>query len=248
MSKERNVSCGDYFEGHRLYQADLGCADLTECRNCGFMRFALFWDWTTERFHSEIYNADYHLCDQPFLHDRPMKLANWLEPLLEGRTILDYGGGQGLMAQRLRQAGVSVISYDPFYDNSPFPTGRFDVVTAFEVVEHVPDQHSLFKTMTSLLKPNGCLIFSTLLRPDVIPPDWWYASARNGHASFHSRASLKAVADSLGLVARSLSDEIHLLAADPAHFAVLPPAYIISVTDKPAFRFRNGWTHMVPSA
>jgi SAM-dependent methyltransferase len=245
LSKEMNVSCGDYFEGRRLYTKDLGEQPLLQCQHCGYGRFPVFAGWPDERFQSDIYNADYYLCDKPFLFDRPVKLANWLAPILAGRSVLDYGGGNGLMAERLKLAGIAAISYDPFYDTVAFPTSKFDVVTAFEVVEHVPDQASLFKKMASLLKPDGCLIFSTLLQPDLILPDWWYASPRNGHTSFHSRKSLKALADGLGLVTHSLSNEIHLVATDPANFSVLTSSPIIPITDQPAFRFKNGWSHMV---
>ncbi len=247
LSKEMNVSCGDYFEGRRLYPNNVGDKQLTECQNCGFTRFAFFWTWSDQQFQSNIYNQDYHLCDKPFLLDRPVKLAKWLAPLMGQRSVLDYGGGNGLMAKLLRDANVAAVSYDPYYDTTALPSSLFDIVTAFEVVEHVPDQATLFRTMSQFMKPDGFLLFSTLLRPEVIKPDWWYASPRNGHAAFHCERSLKALLNSLGLVTQSLSTEIHLAAFNTASFNLFTPDNIIAITDKPAFKFKTDWSTLEPN-
>jgi 2-polyprenyl-6-hydroxyphenyl methylase / 3-demethylubiquinone-9 3-methyltransferase len=42
--------------------------------------------------------------------------------------------------------------------------GRFDIITALEIVEHVADLDSFLSAISRLLKPNGILIMSTLNR------------------------------------------------------------------------------------
>src|SRR5688500_12864279 len=47
----------------------------------------------------------------------------------------------------------------------PFEAGAFDLVTAFDVIEHVEDDSRVFDELTRVLKPEGCLIFSVPLHP-----------------------------------------------------------------------------------
>ncbi len=214
LTKEQNVSCGDYFEGRRLYPEDRGSLQLMECVACGFARFDGMDRWSADEFRARIYNDDYHLCDQPFLGARPRKLAAWLAEALPRQRLVDYGGGEGMMASLLRDLGFDAVSFDPFYGESAAPVGTSPVVTAFEVVEHVPDQRALFRALMELCAPSGIIIFSTLLKVKELSGDWWYASPRNGHVSFHSRQSLQLLMADLGLFCRSLSTEMHVAARD----------------------------------
>jgi 2-polyprenyl-3-methyl-5-hydroxy-6-metoxy-1,4-benzoquinol methylase len=119
-------------------------------------------------------------------------------------------------------------------------------VTAFEVVEHVPDQSELFGALKSLCRPSGMLIFSTSLKPKTISGDWWYTSARNGHVSFHTAESLKRIMDKFGLAGVSLSNETHVAALTPAVIAKAAHWQAIAICDTPGFVFRDGWRRMVP--
>jgi SAM-dependent methyltransferase len=60
----------------------------------------------------------------------------------------------------------------------PFDDGAFDLVTAFDVIEHVEDDASVFGELTRVLKPDGCLIFSVPLHP----ARWTNFDACVGHA------------------------------------------------------------------
>ncbi|HUD88615.1 MAG TPA: class I SAM-dependent methyltransferase [Xanthobacteraceae bacterium] len=247
LLKEQNVSCGDYFEGRRLYEQDLGEIALVECTQCGFGYFPELQSWPEAKFRTDIYNADYHLCDPPFLDERPRKLAAWLGSNLKPCDLIDFGGGEGKMADLLAANGFRARSYDPFYGDPTFPTGDADVVTAFEVVEHVPDQSGLFGALASLRRRGGLLVFSTSLKTKTIAGDWWYTSARNGHVSFHTADSLKRTLDKFGLTGVSLSNQIHVAAPTAAALteAVHWPA--VAVSDTPGFVFRDGWRRMVPA-
>jgi SAM-dependent methyltransferase len=189
------------------------------CKGCGHIWTACLDDWSDSDFQRNIYNGDYVLADPPFIYDRPARNAAMISDMVgafrEELTILDWGGGNGLMAQMLAELGYqNVISYDPFYGDNPLTPGLpFDLVTCFEVIEHVPDQRTLFADIASHVAPDGALLFSTLVQPADIHElrlGWWYARPRNGHIRLHSRKSLELCLSREGLRLKSLSDEMHV--------------------------------------
>ncbi len=115
------------------------------------------------------------------------------------------------MSDMLRDSGWQSTSYDPFVDGevSLAELGKFDLVTAYEVFEHVPDVRGLARNLSSLLKPDGIVHFSTMLidgkMPRNEPITWWYASPRNGHISLFSRDALFYLGNNEGLSFASLT-------------------------------------------
>jgi SAM-dependent methyltransferase len=97
---------------------------------------------------------------------------------------------------------------------------RFDLVTCFETLEHMPDPTRGAADIAALLKPDGLLLFSTLVQPadfDAQGMQWWYIGPRNGHVTLHSRASLTALWAGQGLQLASFNDNMHTA------FRTLPP-------------------------
>ena len=190
------------------------------CGNCGFCFAPEFRTWKLEEFEQRIYNDEYVFVDPDYIETRPRANAANLVSMFgdRARSIkhLDYGGGSGLLAQLLRQADWQSVSYDPFVDRSVSigQLGKFDLITAFEVFEHVPDVRELMSKLGSLLCPGGLVLFSTLLSDGNIQPkqklSWWYASPRNGHISLFSRQSLAILARDYGVNIGSFSDGFHV--------------------------------------
>jgi 2-polyprenyl-3-methyl-5-hydroxy-6-metoxy-1,4-benzoquinol methylase len=120
-----------------------------------------------------------------------------------------------MLANILRGRGWDSSSYDPFLerDRAHESRGQFDLITAFEVFEHVPDVNALIRDLDRLRTPTGVVLFSTLvsdteLRPNK-PISWWYAAPRNGHISLFSRKSLSVLANRLSLNFASFSNNFH---------------------------------------
>jgi SAM-dependent methyltransferase len=194
------------------------------CQACGFCYAPTMCAWSLDTFRQKIYNQDYAAIDPDYIEKRPSHNANWLVKLFKDlpKEIqhLDYGGGNGMLSDLLKQAGWDSVSYDPFNltDTPMQQLGKFDLLTAFEVFEHVPDVEVLMHQLCSLLNENGLIIFSTLVSDGHILPHqrltWWYASPRNGHISLFSNKALQLCAQKFQFNLASFNDGLHIMFRD----------------------------------
>jgi len=199
------------------------------CAECGFCFAPQMYEWSLSEFSAHIYNEDYKLVDPDYEIARPSANANFIASLFgkdAGRIRhLDYGGGNGALSGLLRAQGFASTSYDPFVDLTvdPRSLGKFDLITAFEVFEHVPDVAALMSNLAALRAKEGVILFTTLASDGNIGPNqrlnWWYASPRNGHISLFSRKSLLCLAVRNSLNFGSLNDGLHVFWSQAPSFA-----------------------------
>ncbi|MCW5625784.1 MAG: class I SAM-dependent methyltransferase [Burkholderiales bacterium] len=211
---DTSKSCEDH--RHKPFPASGRQVPYFRCPDCGFLFSNCLDGWSHDRIQAEIYNADYVLVDPDFVSVRPSSNAEFLSASLHAHRsrlrVLDYGGGDGMLTDLLVRAGFDATSFDPFHRSADAPNGPFDLITAFEVIEHVPDPKRLFGELSKLLKDDGVLLFSTLIQPADIESmglGWWYAAPRNGHVSLHTRASLARSTATLGWTLASFDDNLH---------------------------------------
>ncbi len=219
-----NKSCLEE-KGVRLQLA--GCpVYYRQCEQCSFVFTTAFDSWDHDAYHKHIYNASYLTVDPDFAELRPLGNARLIAHTFAASkatlNILDYGGGSGLLAKQLRNEGFAAATYDPFSEFNVLPETTFDLVTSFEVMEHVPSPKETAAHMVKLLKPGGAILFSTLVQPQTfasIGLNWWYASPRNGHISLHSKTSLSRLFAQHGLRVVSFSDVMHMALSELPAFA-----------------------------
>ena len=194
------------------------------CQSCGFLFTTAFDAWDFAAFRKFIYNDAYLVVDPDYAELRPAGnaalVASTFAASKSSLRILDYGGGEGLLASRLRGDGFSAATYDPFSSFHELPEEKFDLITSFEVMEHVPAPKDAAAAMVSLLKPQGAILFSTLVQPpafEQVGLNWWYAGPRNGHVSLYSRQALALLFAPHGMKVASFTDVLHIA------YAEIPP-------------------------
>lgn len=191
------------------------------CGACGHCFAPELCCWSPDEFAGSIYNAGYVEVDPDYLDRRPRAGAASLLRLFgeagPGLRHLDYGSGTGRLGELLRESGWQTVSHDPFAAAStPLADGaRFDLITAYEVFEHVPDPKLLIDRLAGLLADDGVILLSTLLSDGFIAPrqrlGWWYASPRNGHISLFSKKSLGLLAARQKFIFGSFSVGVHAM-------------------------------------
>lgn len=191
------------------------------CDQCDFCFAPEICRWTLDEFSELIYNDEYILFDPDHLESRPRANAKALVAIFENLPAsvrhLDYGGGNGMLTKCLRESHWESFSYDPFFDRNLqcSDLGNFQIITAMEVFEHVPDVGELMSNLCALRAADGIVLFSTLLSDGKIKRNqrlnWRYAAPRNGHISLFSGRSLELLAEKNGLNFGSLSPNLHVL-------------------------------------
>ena len=197
------------------------------CPSCGFIFTTHFDDFSPADFAREIYNDDYINVDPDYLELRPKNFADLIVKLFgdskDTISILDFGAGSGRMADILNAAGFAVQNYDPFTaaDNR-LPSGKFNLVTSFEVLEHTPNPPLTCGAMRRLVEDDGMILFSTLVQPATIETEklgWWYIAPRNGHISVYTKRSLESLWSKLGFRVGSFNDDLHVAFRHVPEFA-----------------------------
>lgn len=138
---------------------------------------------------------------------------------------LDYGGGQGIYVRLMRDLGFNFYRQDlyannlyaRYFDIKDLTKGtKFNILTAFEVFEHLPNPIDEIKKMFDF---SDVLLFSTELQPsvkDIELKDWWYIVPEGGqHVSFYTERTLEEIARIFGSNYYTDGKNLHILSKSP---------------------------------
>lgn len=168
---------------------DMPALKILECEACGLVSFD-----STDHIHSQFYeNSGMHgeelkpmeawLRDTRWDDERRFEL---LKPLLTNKRILDFGCGAGgflLNAKNIAAEAIGVelearvrdhwkssnITIFPTIDEvESYSNRRYDTITAFHVVEHLPDPREVLKKLGAMLMSDGRMIIEVPNADDAL--------------------------------------------------------------------------------
>jgi hypothetical protein len=187
------------------------------CSHCGFVQTEEPY-WLEEAYSEAITRADIGLVGRNVLGSEQVKLLI-LAFFNDRGKFLDYGGGYGMFVRLMRDAGLNFYLYDQYCENlfaKGFEVdgpgdGSFELVTAFEVFEHLVDP---IKEIDRMREFSPSILFSTNLVTSPPPPlgQWWYYVVEHGqHVSLYTKRSLQVLAERFGMNLCSDGLTLHLL-------------------------------------
>lgn len=170
---------------------------LSKCNECG--------SWFTQNIVSEsdafsLYSSGGSDTKWPrnesFSKSKSKNLVSRVSNYLKANTkVLDIGCNTGVLLDFAKLMGCFTFGIEPskssqtildskghsHYSSLSTVTEKYDVVTAFDLVEHLHDLNSFLNEVYELLNPNGVLIILTgdvtSLSARLAGNNWWYLKA-----------------------------------------------------------------------
>lgn len=186
--------------------------ELWKCRTCssGFTQNAI-----PENVAARLYEAGAggaRWISRPFEEEKPMEVIRLLEKIfLPGSRILDVGCNTGELLDFARARGchttgvefsvasgevVTAKGHD-FHTSFHEADDQYDVISAFDLVEHLYDVPSFFAMCHTKLKDNGLVVILTgnvsCFSARITDADWWYVRFPE-HIVFPSKRYFHSVA------------------------------------------------------
>ena len=179
---------------------DQTSVEYWRCGTCGHVFAPWLIAQTPEWLSQYIYNAEYPHYDADYLDEVAGRVKNQEKALVYGYHFarkairhLDYGSGEGRLSKKLQSVGFASESYDPF-SNPVRPSGKFNLITAFEVIEHAPDPHRFLASLQPFMDEPCLIRIGTTPNDGEDIRDWWYANPRVGHLNLFSVRSMARLA------------------------------------------------------
>lgn len=160
---------------------DFDVIPVRRCKACGLMHSGRIMSASgTAKYYQDVFGSEFHRKGQMINAEVNFVALSKLVPLREVNTVLDVGCGYGYLPRMLKDAGKRPMGVEVSKGESEFartqlgldvrtgmleqvgmPTGWFDAVASFEVIEHVPRPVEFVRSMAAHIRPGGFVIVGT---------------------------------------------------------------------------------------
>lgn len=195
------------------------------CHDCEFIQTETPY-WLDEAYDSAIVSTDVGLVSR---NEKFSRIADRVLRFVYSSAdrSVDYGGGYGMFTRMMRDRGHDFRHFDPYcqnlfakgfevqLDESNAVSDRFNLLTAFEVFEHMAQPQNDLQRIDALAEN---WLVSTMIVPDPVPqPDqWWYYVLDGGqHIALWSKRALQSVASQFDRKLITTRRGLHLFSAEP---------------------------------
>lgn len=145
---------------------------MIRCRSCATLYAANFSATALSEDYDSYYD-EHNLAVPDFVHRQLQEIIAQFSPFRQHNRLLDVGCGSGVLLEAARAAGweaeglevslpavehVREMGFKVFHgelSEARYPAAHFDVVTASEILEHVPDPRPLVAEAARILRPGG---------------------------------------------------------------------------------------------
>jgi len=131
--------------------------------------------------------------------ENPVRLERVKQLLPEGGNLLDFGCGNGMLVQFLRENGINAYGYDKFNPMYSELLSGFDMVTMIEVIEHLHEPFGEMDLIFNAMNSEAKIMIETSFTDWLTLSDD-YINPLAGHHCVWSHEGLKQMMESKGFV------------------------------------------------
>lgn len=157
---------------------------VVECANCGLVALSSIQHIQADHYEDSGMHGDVFPSIESMLRGAEQddqRRFEMLQASLVNRKVLDFGCGAAGFVRKAQSLASEVTGVEPerrvreywgdsiqLHGNLEDVGGRYDLITAFHVVEHLPDPRAILRELATRLKDGGRLVIEVPSSEDVL--------------------------------------------------------------------------------